>query len=468
MAANARSRREAKPRPILPLLDVAAAGLALLLLAGALPHAAVPPFLLAAGLYAAFPRARPAVLLLVPLGAGYLFWRLQASAGPVPWAQALVLAGRYLLAVLGFAASWAALERRRRWAVGPLAFAALVLAPNGATLGLGLLLAFVWNLRREREEARAYGFPVRLQGRSAAAATLAVALIALLLAGLGPLTLPDAAFPEGGQPPLLAPASPPGGVAVEGAGFSTAPPPFPRPRREPGWVQGAVGLTLLLFTLLLGTLLLGPGGPIRRARPDLRALLYLAGAVLWLAFVVLYAAFVWTGEGSASAAALPGSAAAPHALFHGAPAPAPPLRARRTPNLDALVALGFGFVLTALFGALAVLWRARRRAAAGVEAAPPPEGDAPQGAVFAGRVRRAYRLFLARMRPRLPRARSETPREYAQRLGERWPGLAPLAERLTRLYEPVRYGGRSDAAAADEAEALLAEIERRLHEEERG
>ena len=73
-----------------------------------------------------------------------------------------------------------------------------------------------------------------------------------------------------------------------------------------------------------------------------------------------------------------------------------------------------------------------------------------------GRVREAYRAFLALCtRNGLVRLDSETPLEFAQRLGQRQALALDFASELTRLYEPVRYGGVSDSAGAQAAERAL-------------
>jgi Domain of unknown function (DUF4129) len=72
------------------------------------------------------------------------------------------------------------------------------------------------------------------------------------------------------------------------------------------------------------------------------------------------------------------------------------------------------------------------------------------------RVREAYRAFLALCsRNGLVRLESETPLEFAQRLGQRQALALEPASALTRLYEPVRYGGVSDSAGARAAERAL-------------
>ncbi|WP_287409640.1 DUF4129 domain-containing protein [Oceanithermus sp.] len=61
---------------------------------------------------------------------------------------------------------------------------------------------------------------------------------------------------------------------------------------------------------------------------------------------------------------------------------------------------------------------------------------------------------------------SETPHEYAHRIAAREPALAEAVWGLTRLYEPVRYGGLADEAEAAAAEAWLRRIEKELEKGE--
>jgi Domain of unknown function (DUF4129) len=72
------------------------------------------------------------------------------------------------------------------------------------------------------------------------------------------------------------------------------------------------------------------------------------------------------------------------------------------------------------------------------------------------RVREAYRAFLVLCTSNgLVRLESETPLEFAQRLGQRQVSALEHASTLTRLYEPVRYGGVSDSDGASAAERAL-------------
>ena len=58
----------------------------------------------------------------------------------------------------------------------------------------------------------------------------------------------------------------------------------------------------------------------------------------------------------------------------------------------------------------------------------------------------------------LPRLASEGPLEYLERVSPLLPGLREPLSELTRLYLPVRYGGRTGEEEAERAEALLGDI----------
>ena len=134
--------------------------------------------------------------------------------------------------------------------------------------------------------------------------------------------------------------------------------------------------------------------------------------------------------------------------------------------LGALVVLGSAL---AALGLLVLVWRGaagRRKAADRSSPAAPRVSSLDPEARYAGRVREVYRRFLELMRPYQPRQDHETPREYAARVGRAYAGLAPWVAELTRLYEPVRYGGRSPRSDAERAEHLLQRIQERLAREE--
>ncbi len=144
--------------------------------------------------------------------------------------------------------------------------------------------------------------------------------------------------------------------------------------------------------------------------------------------------------------------------------------------------LGASLTAVILLALLAFLWRSYRRtqdtAAGEVEetrealgppprpASPPrerPRDDSPLEGGAVGRVRRAYRAFLAlearRGRPRRP---SETPGEYARHMEGLGPARAVLD--LTRLYERARYGRSATEDSARAAEAALKQLEGERHD----
>jgi Domain of unknown function (DUF4129) len=114
-------------------------------------------------------------------------------------------------------------------------------------------------------------------------------------------------------------------------------------------------------------------------------------------------------------------------------------------------------VIFALVTAAAIAWVMLRNSRIFVDQAiiaPSEISLEPEAAT--NRVREAYRAFLNLCaRNGLNRLESETPLEFAQRLSEMHPVAVQPATVLTALYEPVRYGGRSDLTGARAAEQAL-------------
>jgi Domain of unknown function (DUF4129) len=79
------------------------------------------------------------------------------------------------------------------------------------------------------------------------------------------------------------------------------------------------------------------------------------------------------------------------------------------------------------------------------------------------RVRLAYRAFLALcVRAGIGRLEAETPLEFAARVGTVDAAAGAAALDLTRLYEPVRYGGLADTLGVRQAEQALEVVRRSL------
>jgi len=65
-----------------------------------------------------------------------------------------------------------------------------------------------------------------------------------------------------------------------------------------------------------------------------------------------------------------------------------------------------------------------------------------------------------------PRTPFESPRAYAARLGKLNPRAQVELQKLTELYEPVRYGGLGDENRAEQAEALAEALPASFSEQE--
>ena len=413
-----------------------------------------------------------------PLFALYLFWGLELR--PEAFGDLtlrLQLAGRLTSGLLVWAYAAALAERRSRWAVVPLLAWALLLRPEAGVVGLGLAAWVYWNFWYSRAQYLERGAAFRVAPRALAAAVLATLALAVLagLSGWTPLALPRAAAPAEPAVTLEAPAQPPPGAAAPAARSAPAP---AAGARLPAWVEtlsryaavlAAVASFLLLLVLArVVWILLRPAG--RRPGFAPRMLVLAALVLVSLFFWMAWYGFLYGGEGGGAGAFAPppAPATAPSAPPGAEPGPAP-APALRWPGrvLGGVLLLGT-IALAALIAALAfALWRLLRGRAPAAEGAAEGGGaTGPRTERLAGRVRAAYRAFLLVMRPWLPRQASETPHEYAHRIAAREPALAEAVWGLTRLYEPVRYGGLADEAEAAAAEAWLRRIERELEKGE--
>jgi hypothetical protein len=120
-----------------------------------------------------------------------------------------------------------------------------------------------------------------------------------------------------------------------------------------------------------------------------------------------------------------------------------------------------------LLGFLAVaylLWRLRSHALdAEPSAALEPDAPLTASQEAANEVRRCYQRFLILARDTgTPKAPSETPLEFADRVGDVHPEARAAAGQLTQLYEPVRYGTLAAATHALEAQSALRTLEQSL------
>ncbi|TBH20564.1 DUF4129 domain-containing protein [Thermus thermamylovorans] len=328
---------------------------------------------------------------------------------------------------------------------------ALLLGPPGLFL-LGLLHgANLLEGALGRARARGEAFRLGLPG------LLVPFFSALALFLLAPYPLPWPSVPPGpgeGIPAPLpgSPSGAPGGggpAPHAGGGGGLAP-----------WalwllwaLEGALPLALLLLLLALLPLLgRGRALPFRgfHLLPVLLALLAASLLLLYLGTL---------GGGGAGGAGVPHPAVpGPEALGEGNRT-VPEPRARG----EVGVALaGFGALLTlALLLALALfLWRQPR--GDGEEARGGRgggRGRSRREALPEDRVRRAYlRALLALRAWGLPRRAWEGPLAYQARVAARFPEVEGALSSLTRLYLPVRYGGRAGEEAAEEAETFLEAI----------
>ncbi|WP_456410703.1 DUF4129 domain-containing protein [Oceanithermus sp.] len=433
-----------------------------------LPSEAVPGLLAFVAVYLLFPPGRTLAVLLAPFFVVYLAWGVDLrNAHEVQQAAWRMLA--FVPVAWDFALSWTLFERGHRW--GWLAFGAvaLALAPSGLMLAVGLGVALLWQAAIQARTAAELGTAVRWQPRALAGLGLGAVLLAGALAFVGPWSWPR--FAPAGATTWGAPAGAPAIDAlptVEGAPASPPVQPLvgePSPQLEQAF-QLLVSLVLLLVTLvLLAVWLRGRGGPGARWRGFWGALLL--GTVIGLAVVswLFFLGVLAPGEGSGGGLAWP--RVAPPAPT--APAPASPSEAPATPRR--VIPGAWGWLALALLAlallAVVLTWRWVLVDAGKAPDEPPParEKRSVPTRADAGRVRAAYRRFLQAARRRLPRAGYETPWEYAQRFGARFPELAGAARGLTELYEPVRYGGRADGEEAARAEAWADALEAGLKEE---
>jgi len=212
---------------------------------------------------------------------------------------------------------------------------------------------------------------------------------------------------------------------------------------------------LALFLLLLALLpLLGRG-----ERLPYRGL-HLLPLLLALLAGGLFLLYLGTLGGGESAWGTTSSASMPTPSQESGPKEAVPGPRRLGEVGIALAGLSALFTLGLLFLLLFLIWRYRGREGPSTplkEAAPTlntSQEDLPQS-----RVRRAYSQALRALKTLgLPRLASEGPLEYLERVSALLPGLRKPLLGLTKLYLPVRYGGKPGEEEAERAEAFLEDI----------
>ena len=290
-------------------------------------------------------------------------------------------------------------------------------------------------------------------------AVLALTLLALALPRSGAPTA-AASLAAPGRPPTTAPAQSPQEAAT---------PLTETARRRPAVTSGAGGLPQPPAELLLlaGVLTFGALGALvwrqrqlrgARVPPTLTELLMAGGLLLTLALLLVFSLGGKRGAGGdlgAPPSPAPTGGAAGSAL--------PPEQVGTSSGVSALLWALLALQVLLAAALLWVLWRHRagreKLAAAEAETGDVQVPAVPDAVPATHRVRAAYRqaeeALAAAGRGRAP---AEAPGAYAARLGAAHPELAAPLDLLTRLYGPVRYGGRVSEAEAEEAEAAAAEI----------
>ncbi|WP_253719769.1 DUF4129 domain-containing protein [Thermus scotoductus] len=414
--------------------------------------------LLALGLLALLPLWTPPLLLGVFLlhlakrfytgaflWAAFLPGLLHALIAPFPsWLQGWALASGLLL-LYGLFLAAKARPLSSLFLLPP----ALWLGPLGLFL-LGLLHGF--NLleeaqRRAQERGEPFWTPL--------SALWVPGILGLLLSGLAffPLRLP--ALPLPALPTPILQASPearpkPGEEVAYQApkeGFS----PWVAFLKGVLAYAGPLALLLILLALLP---LLGRG-----ERLPYRGL-HLLPLLLALLAGGLFLLYLGTLGGGESAWGTSLSASMPTPSQESGPKEAVPGPRRLGEVGMALAGLSALFTLGLLSLLAFLVWRHRDRgkqeAAQGI---PARSSKRFQETLPQDRVRRAYLQTLKALKALdLPRLASEGPLEYLERVSPLLPGLREPLSELTRLYLPVRYGGRTGEEEAERAEALLGDI----------
>ena len=336
-----------------------------------------------------------------------------------------------------------------RWAwLGPLIV--FVAQPNavGALGGLGLAVLGALEGRGKRQ-----GDPVRSRGAFAAIGLAGILMLVLTVPWGGPGGLIQL---EGQSATNLEQTNTP-------AASTTEPEASPRTPRQTQPLRGFLPpqapfmiLNTVILAFLIGYLILALRERAfkRQGRNNLADLIPIVAAVVFALLVYLYGASSWlNGSSTATGNSLNdlGNLNGANRAGRGSQATAPnaPLPADENPWLTAILAVLAAGVL---------LWRILRQRATQLEApALEPASDELERRIQAThRVRAAYRAFLELAGSAgVPRANSETPQEFADRVSAKYTEAHAPAHTLTRLYEPVRYGQLSDESGALEAETAL-------------
>ncbi len=434
--------------------------LAALIFAAASPPALWPGELAFVFAWASFPKARVYFAWASPFFALYLFPGVSTS-DMAALQQRSLEAGELTVGLWAFAYSAALAQSRSSRAPLPFLLWAFLMQPSGITLGLALLAWAGWVFVLRRRWSREFGASFSTNWRALQVAALGVLLLAAGLVLLGPIS-----FHHQAAPAPVTTAAPAHSQQAAGkpppAADEAEPPALPTTRWElpqwslnlSNWLKYPLGIAaLLLLALLLVIWWRVLRLPVERRRAERFPLLLAVISLASITLVVLWFAVVFHGEGNGANAGAGGRAAVHGSRLVGSPNAAPVI-VRRAP-VGFLMPLAELAVFALLVLLIYLAYQGLRSMDADGEEVEPAAPEPRRGPAFAGRVRTAYREFLRLMLAYAPVSRSETPREYAARLKKRYPAVAVEAFELTRLYEPVRYGGIADEAEAARAEELV-------------
>jgi len=436
----------------------------LLLLLYALPGHLWPGLLGGAGLFWLLWRSpyRDSFLWFASLPGLYHFWGVSLQAPTL--AEAFSDWGLTTLGLL----LWGVAARQDRWAVlwlGPL----VALRLDGIAVALWVLAHAVHTLERDRIRSEEMGRPLywsrtALLGAVGLLGLLTLALIALpLRVSLGMDASPIPNTPVQPSPLVLEPGSSPTGQPRPQI-IPAEPTPFARFAEQAS--QALLPIILGLMALILSLLgLASLRAPPSKLRPrGVHLIPLIAAGFFWAMLIAWLGTQQHTPVTQSLAPSAPTvSSAAPEGE---APALPPPIRR----GTDWVYALGLGMALLATAALLLVavaLLRSLRESAREMGVTPATGGGPPRSESPSSRIRRAYQRFLQQMGRRgFPRTPFESPRAYAARLGKLNPRAQVELQKLTELYEPVRYGGLGDESRAEQAEALAEALPASFSEQE--
>lgn len=444
--------------------------LAALLLVGVLPAAAWPGLAVGTlGLAALWRTRYQSMFIWFAVFPGlYAFWGVDGSLASLK--ASFTLWGQVWAALTLWGIVASAMHENRRWATLWLGLAWLV-QPGGLLLAGWIITHGVYTLEAEQARARQLGRIAGLTPRGTWGWLLAWGAVAVL-AAVAPL--PSWSLFSESSTAAVSPTPPP---------LQTSPPIPPADRTttpdQPGTItvretaqtsftrwaspliatlQNLSGLLLLGVALLLLLLAWRSPGRLGRLRQSSWVPL-LVVALTWLLLGGWFA--VNQTRSQNTAAGLPPGLPPP---LSATPGQQPQIE-RVTSNFDWAVGLNLLFMVLWVAGSFALLygvWRLWKWREAGQDNTPsdhPVRADPPGSLLPPDTLRKLYAWWLTQMQ-RSGRGRHywESPREYAQRLAQSWPGVGPLLEQLTLRYQQIRYGGQADSAAEPAAQQAAQQI----------